>query len=69
MSGPSGTEAIEHLLDLASEWLAPGSSFVCEIAPHQADAMAARARAGRYVDVIVRDDLTGRPRVLVARTE
>lgn len=69
VSGPLGTEAIEHLLDLAPEWLAPGSSFVCEIAPHQADAMVAHARTAGFADVLVRDDLTGRPRVLVARTE
>jgi len=69
VSGPTGTEAIEHLLDNAQTWLAPGASFVCEIAPHQADAMSARARAIGYGEVMVRDDLTGRARVLVARTE
>ena len=69
VSGPSGTEAIEQLLDLATAWLAPGAAFVCEIAPHQADAMVAYARAAGYADVLVRDDLTGRPRVLVARAE
>jgi len=69
VSGPSGTEAIETLLRLAPDWLAPGASFVCEIAPHQADAMSAHAHALGYREVIVRDDLTGRPRVLVARSE
>jgi release factor glutamine methyltransferase len=68
VSGPSGTEAIEHLLERAPEWLAPGASFVCEIAPHQADAMSARARALGYHEVMVRDDFAGRARVLVART-
>jgi release factor glutamine methyltransferase len=69
VSGPLGTEAIEQLLDLAPEWLAPGAAFVCEIAPHQADAMVVYARAAGFADVLVRDDLTGRPRVLVARAE
>jgi release factor glutamine methyltransferase len=68
VSGPTGTEAIERLLADAPEWLAPGASFVCEIAPHQADAMRARAQALGYAQVTVRDDLTGRARVLVART-
>jgi release factor glutamine methyltransferase len=68
VSGPSGTEAIETLLEGALDWLAPGASFVCEIAPHQAGTMIERARALGYHEVIVRDDLTGRPRVLVART-
>ncbi len=67
VSGPTGTEAIETLLALALEWLAPGAPFVCEIAPHQADAMSAHARTLGYDDVLVRDDLTGRARVLVAR--
>jgi release factor glutamine methyltransferase len=68
ISGPTGTEAIERLLALAPEWLAPGATFVCEIAPHQADVMVEHARGLGYGEVMVRDDLTGRPRVLVART-
>ncbi len=68
VSGPSGTEAIEHLLECAPAWLAPEASLVCEIAPHQADAMSAYARALGYTDVTVRDDLTGRARVLVAHS-
>jgi len=67
VSGPSGTEAIETLLERAPEWLAPGAAFVCEIAPHQAESMAAFARKIGFAEVRVRDDLTGRPRVLVAR--
>jgi release factor glutamine methyltransferase len=68
VSGPSGTEAIERLLEGALDWLAPGASFVCEIAPHQAGSMSDQARALGYHEVIVRNDLTGRARVLVART-
>ncbi|HEV7525995.1 MAG TPA: peptide chain release factor N(5)-glutamine methyltransferase [Acidimicrobiia bacterium] len=69
VSGPSGTEAIVQLLQLAQDWLAPDSTFVCEIAPHQAGAMSEYARTLAYSDVLVRDDLTGRARVIVARTE
>jgi len=69
VSGPSGTEAIERLLESARDWLAPGASFVCEIAPHQAGAMSERARVLGYTEAMVRDDLAGRARVLVARTD
>jgi release factor glutamine methyltransferase len=68
VSGPLGTEAVETLLDEARAWLAPAGALVCELAPHQADAMADRARVLGYREVVVRDDLAGRPRVLVART-
>ena len=67
VSGPTGLEAIEELLTAAPHWLAPGASIVIEIAPHQADAASALAEAAGFADVAVRDDLTGRARVLVAR--
>ena len=47
--------------------LAPGASLVIEIAPHQSESASALATAAGFGDVIVRDDLLGRPRVLVAR--
>jgi release factor glutamine methyltransferase len=68
VSGPTGCEAVEHLLAHAREWLAPGASFVCEIAPHQAAPMMERAKALGYTEALVRADLAGRRRVLVART-
>jgi release factor glutamine methyltransferase len=67
VSGPTGLEAIEELVRAAPEWLAPGAALVIEIAPHQADAASALASAAGFDTVAVRDDLTGRPRVLVAR--
>jgi release factor glutamine methyltransferase len=67
VSGPTGLEAIEELVAAAPRWLAPGASLVVEIAPHQAEPAAALAVAAGFGDVAVRDDLTGRPRVLVAR--
>ncbi len=67
IAGPTGCEAVEYLLAHAREWLVADGVFVCELAPHQADAMAERARSHGYVEVAIRDDLTGRPRVLVAR--
>jgi len=41
---------------------------VLELAPHQAAEMTDRAAVLGYIDSFVRDDLAGRPRVLVART-
>jgi release factor glutamine methyltransferase len=67
VAGPTGCEALEHLLAHAREWLVPDGVLVCELAPHQADAMAERARAVGYAAVEVRADLAGRARVLVAR--
>jgi release factor glutamine methyltransferase len=67
VSGPTGLEAHETLLAQAPEWLDPGGTIVLEIAPHQADAVSALARAAGFVSVEVLKDLTGRERVLVAR--
>jgi len=65
--GPRGTEALEHLLDGAPRWLAPGGALVLEMAPHHAAALTQRAQEIGYRQVEVRPDLTGRDRVLVAR--
>jgi release factor glutamine methyltransferase len=68
VSGARGTEAIDEIVDGASEWLEPGRGvLVCELAPHQAADRVARARAAGFGDVSVRPDLSGRERVLVAR--
>ena len=47
--------------------MVPDGVLVCELAPHQADAMTERAQRQGYTDVTIRMDLAGRPRVLVAR--
>lgn len=67
VSGPTGSEALEHLLAHARDWMVADGVLVCELAPHQAEAMIERARGFGYVDAEVRADLAGRPRVLVAR--
>jgi release factor glutamine methyltransferase len=66
VSGPTGMEAIEHLLQEAVHWLETGGGLVIEIAPHQAEAARDLARDAGYEDVEVIADLTGRDRVLVA---
>ena len=68
VSGPTGLEAIEELVATAPQWLATGAALVLEIAPHQSDAALARAKQAGFADAFVRDDLTGRPRALVARS-
>jgi release factor glutamine methyltransferase len=67
ISGPDGTEDLAHIIEHAPEWLSPRGVLVCEIAPHQADAVLDLARRAGFVSVDVRPDLTGRLRVLVAR--
>jgi release factor glutamine methyltransferase len=67
VSGPTGLEAIEAVVREAPFWLAPTAGLVVEIAPHQADAASELARRIGFEAVAVRDDLAGRPRVLVAR--
>jgi release factor glutamine methyltransferase len=67
VAGRSGLEAIEVIVCDASRWLAPQATLVVEIAPHQADIVTELARRSGFDDVVVRPDLTGRPRILVAR--
>jgi release factor glutamine methyltransferase len=65
--GTPGLGDVEVLLDQAPGWLARPGAVVIELAPHQADAAAAMARAAGYRDVHVEADLAGRPRALVGR--
>jgi release factor glutamine methyltransferase len=67
LAGPSGRECIEAIIDAALDWLATPGTLVVEIAPHQAEAVAARARSVGFGDVALHRDLAGRERVLVAR--
>ena len=66
-SGPTGLEAIEHLIATAPEWLDPAGTLVLELAPHQAEHAIGRAREAGFADVSVRPDLSGHARALVAR--
>ena len=66
-AGPTGLEAVETILGGAREWLAPSGALVVEISPEQSEAVLRRARAAGFAAPDVRPDLTGRPRVLVAR--
>lgn len=67
VSGPTGTECLELLIAGGREWLTHPGTLVLEMAPHQADQMAALAEGAGYSSAEVLPDLAGRPRVLVAR--
>ncbi len=67
VAGERGTEDLEHLIDVAGQWLRARGALVLEMAPHQTDAMAERARRVGFVDVDIAPDLAGRPRALRAR--
>ena len=66
-AGPKGTEAIHTLLSEAPQWLTPGGSIVCEIAPHQAKAATNAAQANGLTNIKILPDLADRPRVLRAQ--
>lgn len=66
VAGPSGTEALDRLVEQAGDWLVERGSLVLEMSPWQTAPTAERARAF-FADVEVIDDLAGRPRGVVAR--
>lgn len=68
VAGPTGLEALEVVLAGAPDWLAERAALVAEIAPHQADEAKAKALKYGFGEVLVRPDLAGLPRALVART-
>lgn len=65
-SGPDGLDAIRAILGDAGRWLAPDGVAVVELAPQQAEPAVALARRAGFATAVVRDDLAGRPRILVA---
>jgi release factor glutamine methyltransferase len=68
VSGPTGLEALEAIVSVASDWLAGRSALVAEIAPRQSGAAKGLALSAGFRDVVVRNDLAGRERVLVAKS-
>jgi release factor glutamine methyltransferase len=67
VSGPTGLEALEAIVDEAPGWLRPGGALVVELAPHQAATVAAAMVARGLSDVGIKRDLTGRDRVAIGR--
>ena len=66
-AGPTGLEQVEAIVTAAPDWLARPGAVVVEIAPHQATQTAGLAEAVGYTEVEVRQDLSGRDRMIVAR--
>jgi len=69
VAGPSGLEAIEVVVEGALRWLRRPGAVVVELAPPQAEAAVALALAAGFDRALVRPDLTGRPRALVASAD
>ncbi len=66
VAGPDGLDALRVVLAGAPRWLRPGGAVVCEMAPHQAEAVRGLALAVGFERADVHADLAGRDRVLVA---
>jgi release factor glutamine methyltransferase len=67
IAGPTGLEAIEHIVLDAPAWLRQPGALVLEIGETQGDAVRSLAMDAGFTSVDVERDLTGRPRVLIAR--
>jgi len=67
IAGPTGLEAIDSIVRKAPAWLRRTGALVLEIGETQGDAARSLASAAGFTSVDVASDLTGRPRVLVAR--
>jgi release factor glutamine methyltransferase len=67
VGGPTGREEVDRILAEACRWLAPWGVLVVELAPSQAEDAALAALVHGFDAVVVRHDLAGRPRALIAR--
>jgi release factor glutamine methyltransferase len=65
-AGPSGLDALEHIVRGAPAWLAPHGVLVVEIGESQGDAVLALARSAGFTHTAIHQDLAGRDRILLA---
>ena len=65
--GADGHDLFRPLAQWAARALKPGGVLACELYEGHMDAARAVAEQAGFVDVHIVDDLTGRPRVLVAK--
>ncbi len=65
--GPTGLEAIEHIVAAAPVWLASDGVLVLEIGERQGRAAVSLAVAAGFANATIHPDLAGRDRALVAR--
>lgn len=64
VSGPTGHEVTDRLIEAAVDWLCPGGTLLLEIAEIRAAEVAERVRAAGLRDVGIAGDLTGRERIV-----
>jgi release factor glutamine methyltransferase len=64
--GPTGYEALDHLVDEAPTWLRADGTLILEMAPTQTHTIEERARARGFTRTEVGRDLAGRNRFVVA---
>jgi len=67
VAGPEGTEVLRRLVAGAPEHLRPGGALAVELAPAQAEAVAAACRRAGLGGVEIHRDLAGGERVVSAR--
>lgn len=67
--GADGLDVFRRMLPQARRLLKPGGTFACELHEDCLDAAADLAGSAGFVDIRIVNDLAGRPRVLVCRTE
>jgi release factor glutamine methyltransferase len=65
--GPTGLEALLHLITHAPAWLNRPGALVVELAPGQALTVRAAALDAGFTEVWIEDDYAGRPRAVIAR--
>lgn len=63
VSGPSGLEVIERIGASSAQWLRPGGVIICEIGETQG---VSATSSFAHLPAVVRQDLTGRDRYVVA---
>lgn len=68
VSGADGLDLFRHIAKAAPHMLRPGGLLACELFEGSLDAAAAICRAEGMVDVRIVEDLTRRPRFILART-
>jgi len=65
--GPTGLEALLHVVGRAPDWLARPGVLVVELAPSQAVAIRDAALGAGFTEATIEDDYAGRSRAVVAR--
>lgn len=69
-SGAGGLDDLREIVDLAPDWLVAGGLLALELSENRAEEVAAWFDGARdWEDAALRDDMSGRPRILTARRQ